>query len=798
VRVNIDWLRDFVALDGDAESVAADLTSSGLEVEAIEPAGARLDGVVVAEVLAVARHPNADRLAVCTVDDGRERLQVVCGAPNVAAGIKAPFARLGTTLPGGKAIAAAELRGVRSNGMLCSAKELELPDDANGLLLLDVGATLGQTLVEHLRLDDSILEVNVTPNRGDCFSVLGIARELAARRGLPLARREPTPPRAVSKERFPIELLAGERCPRFAGRVVRNLRAGGRSPLWLRERLRRAGVRAIHPVVDVTNYVMLELGQPLHAYDLDKLAGRIEARLAKPGESLVLLDGRSVDLGDDVLVIADARGPVGLAGIMGGQSTAVSAASTAIFLESAFFTPQALAGRARRYALHTDASLRFERGVDPSQQARALARASELLVEICGGEHGPITVAERAADTPRRTPVRMRRTRASALLGTAVPDRRIEQLLERLEMKVERDPEGWHVTPPAFRFDITIEEDLIEEVGRMIGYDEIPSTAGSARAVLGRATETRVAGDRVADLLAARGYSEVVTYSFIDSELEAAINPGVVPVSLANPIASDMAVLRRSLWPGLIGAARQNLSHQRARFKLFEVGPQFEADGRGVRETTVVAGLAIGSRAAEHWEGSGPDLDFYDVKADIEALLRVTGRASEFDFVAATHPALSPGRTASIVFERMVVGWIGALHPNLRRRLDRPQQRTGGAIAFALQLDPVFAARVPAFRTYSKFPSIRRDLAVVVDEQTTSATLCRVARDAAGDWLQEIVVFDVYRGTGVDSRRKSIGLGLILQDVSRTLTDADADRTMQTVMLRLERELGAKIRTQQN
>ena len=388
MRVSLDWLRDFVALDGDADRVADDLTSSGLEVESVERAGEPLDGVVVAAVLTVAPHPNADRLSVCTVDDGRGEVQVVCGARNVAAGIKAPFARVGSTLPGGKAIGAAELRGVRSNGMLCSARELELPDDVDGLLLLDADATIGRPVVEHLKLDDSILEVNVTPNRGDCFSVLGIARELAARRDAALVRREPKPTAATTNEVFPVALHAGEHCPRFAGRVLRGIRAGAKSPFWLRERLRRAGLRAIHPVVDVTNYVMLELGQPLHAYDLTKLDERIEARFAKAGESLVLLDGRKIDVREDVLVIADARGPVGLAGIMGGQSTAVSDATTSIFLESAFFSPQALAGRARRYGLHTDASLRFERGVDPTGQERAIERATELLVAICGAHAG--------------------------------------------------------------------------------------------------------------------------------------------------------------------------------------------------------------------------------------------------------------------------------------------------------------------------------------------------------------------------------------------------------------------------
>ena len=795
MRVSVDWLRDFVALDGGAERVADDLTSSGLEVESVERAGARLDGVVVAAVLSVARHPNADRLSVCTVDDGGGQVQVVCGAPNVAAGIKAPFARVGSTLPGGKAIAAAELRGVRSNGMLCSARELELPDDVDGLLLLDADAPVGRPIAEHLRLDDAVLEVNVTPNRGDCFSVLGIARELAARRNVALARREPKPVPATTNELFPVVLLAGEHCPRFAGRVLRGIRAGVKSPFWLRERLRRAGLRALHPVVDVTNYVMLELGQPLHAYDVAKLDKRVEARFAKADESLVLLDGKKVDLRDDVLVIADARGPVGLAGIMGGQSTAVSAETSSIFLESAFFSPQALAGRARRYGLHTDASLRFERGVDPTAQARAIERASELLVEICGAQCGQTSVTERTPDAPTRAPVRLRRARASALLGIAVPDRRIEQVFERLEMRVEGDADGWRVTPPAFRFDIAIEEDLIEEIGRMIGYDEIPSTPGTPTAVLGLATETRVSTDRIADVLAARGYAEVVTYSFVDPELDAAVTPGARPAALANPIASDMAVLRSSLWPGLISSARENLSHQRARFKLFEIGQQFEAVGAGVRETAIVAGLAVGTRTPEHWDGQAPDVDFFDVKGDLEALLQGTGRAGDFRFTSATHPALSPGRTASILLDGATVGWLGALHPNLQKRLDRPQHASGAAIAFALQLEPAFAARVPAFRSYSKFPSIRRDLAIVVDEQTPVATISKAASEAAGPWLQHVVVFDVYRGSGVDSSRKSIGLGLILQDVSRTLTDADADQTMQNVMARLERELGAKIRT---
>jgi phenylalanyl-tRNA synthetase beta chain len=791
VRINLEWLRDFVALDAEPAAIADALTTSGLEVDAVEPAGAAFDGIVVGHVLAVARHPNADRLSVCTVHDGSNELQVVCGAPNVAAGIKAPFARVGARLPGGKAIGAAELRGVKSSGMLCSAKELELVDDANGLLLLDADAPVGTPLRDYLRLDDSVFEVNVTPNRGDCFSVLGIARELAARLEAPLTKRAVSAAPVTSADRFPVRLEAGGLCPRFAGRVVRGIRTGLKSPLWMRERLRRAGLRAIHPVVDVTNYVMLELGQPLHAYDLDKLDRGIVVRLATDGESLVLLDGRTVELRSDVLVIADARGPVGLAGIMGGQSTAVSATSTAIFFEAAYFSPQAVAGRARRFGLHTDASLRFERGVDPTQQARAVERATELLLEICGGAAGPLDVAEQRAEVPRRAPVRLRAARLRAVLGMSVPAQRVVDVLGRLEMRVEPADGEWLVTPPAFRFDVAIEEDLIEEIGRMVGYDQLPSTPGATTGGLGQATEHRVDTDRLADLLVARGYSEAITYSFVDAALQDAIAPGSMAVALANPIASDLAVLRTSLWPGLIGAARHNLSHQRNRLKLFEIGPEFGEDGGGVRETAVLAGLAIGGRSPEHWEGAGAQVDYFDAKGDVEALLRLTGRFAEFRFEAATHPALRPGRSARITRGASTVGWLGELRPDLQDTVDRKRPVT----LFALQLGSTFAADVPAYRSYSRFPSIRRDLAVVVAEEVSAERVVAAASSAAGELLQHVVVFDVYRGTGVDSRRKSIGLGLILQDTSRTLTDADADLTMRAVTLSLERELGATIRT---
>jgi phenylalanyl-tRNA synthetase beta chain len=790
MRVNLDWLRDFVDVD-DAEQAAADLTAAGLEVEAVEPLASVESSVVVAHVVSVDRHPNADRLTVAQVDDGAGRHQVVCGARNVAAGIKAPFARVGSSLPGGKAIGAVELRGVKSNGMLCSAKELGLVDDIDGLLLLDADAHVGTPMAEHLRLADAALEVNVTANRGDCFSVIGIARELAARRNREL--REPKHPKPTKggPAALPIKLGDAAACPRFVGRALRGLSTTARTPLWMRERLRRAGVRPIQPIVDVTNYVMLELGQPLHAYDLAKLDTRIEARLARAGERLTLLDGLDVELAPDMLVIADARGPVGLAGIMGGKTTAVSAATDSVFLEGAFFTPAAIAGRARRLGLHTDASLRFERGVDPAGQARAVERATELMLAICGGQAGPIAKADSRADLPRRSKVGLRRARLRTVLGLEVPAKQVTAILRRLGMDVDASRDGWRAKPPSFRFDIAIEEDLIEEIGRMVGYDAIPATPGSAVERLGLASETDVAAGPLADVLAARGYSEAINYTFIDPALHALVDPGTAAVELANPIASDMAVLRRSLWPGLIEVARRNLSHQRQRLKLFEIGQQFTVSEVGVSQATVVAGLALGTRQPEQWDKTVGELDYFDVKGDVEALLRTTGAGAEFRFEPGLHPALSPGRAARVARGDRTVGWLGALHPELMNRLDRKRS----AVVFALLLEDLAPARVPAYKRYSKFPSIRRDLAVIVDEGVSAEALTEAARAAGGDILQHVVVFDVYRGKGVDSRRKSVGLGLILQDASRTLTDEDADQKMRSVMLKLEREFGATIRS---
>ncbi len=795
--INLDWLRDWVEIDADGTRLAEELTEVGLEVDAVLPAAPTLAGVVVGHVIDVKPHPNADKLSLCIVEDGAGRHEVVCGAPNVASGIKVPYAQPGAHLPGGALIESAELRGVVSHGMLCSARELdlELADEAAGLLLLDADAPVGAPLGEYLKLDDEILDINVTPNRGDCFSVIGIARELGAKHGRDLHPPRLDPVAAEIEEVFPVELRAGEDCPRFVGRVIRNVPTRLKSPVWMRERLRRAGLRAIHPVVDVTNYVMIELGQPLHAYDLGKLSDRIIVRHAKPGERLELLDGEVRELDDSVLVIADASGAIGMAGVMGGASTAVTADTTDIFLESAHFTPTAMAGRARRFGLHTDASLRFERGVDPDGPARAIERATTLLLEIAGGQPGETRTAELATDPPRREPIRLRRPRVEALLGADVSAADIERLLTRLGITMHaRGAEEWQAVPPSFRFDLSIEEDLIEEVGRLIGYDRIPSVPGVAAAHLGQATEHVVDEERWADLLIARGYHEIVSYSFVDPNLDRAITPEVERIELANPISSDLAVMRTSLWPGLLLAARQNLARQQQRLKLFEIGRQFTAgaagEPHGIAETPIIAGLVTGPRAPEHWDGAAVEADFYDLKGDVCALMSLTHAADTFSFEAATHPALHPGRSARIVRGDQEAGWLGAIHPQLQRELDLKRP----VLLFALRADVLSRAEVPSFRPFSKYPTVRRDLAVVVDEGVAADELRVHARAAAGDRLQKAVIFDVYTGPGIEAGRKSVALGLILQGVSRTLTDADADEVIGAVVDRLERRLGAKIR----
>jgi phenylalanyl-tRNA synthetase beta chain len=790
MRVNLEWLREWVDFDLQGEQLAEQLTIGGLEVDSVEPIPAIHSGIVVAEVLDTQPHPNAERLNLCTVTDGVKTHPVVCGAPNVSSGLKAAFAPVGSTLPDGRKIETIELRGVASEGMLCSEAELGLSDDAAGLLELDFDAPVGSSISEYLRLDDMILDIDLTPNRGDCFSVLGVARETAALSGALFELPQLTAVPASIEDTLGIELTASEACPRLTGRVIRNVATDRISPLWMRERLRRAGLRPIHPIVDVTNYVMLELGQPLHSYDLSKLAGEISVRFAEVGEKLTLLDGNEIKLKPNVLVIADDSGAIGMAGIMGGEGTSVELSTRDVFLEAAFFSPGAIMGRARSFGLHTDASLRFERGVDPKNQTRAIERATRLLLDITGGDPGPVMVTDNHRYLPKNDPILLRHERLQAVLGMSLKRGEVEESLGLLEMEVEETKSGWSVLPPSFRFDLSIEEDLIEEIGRIVGYDTIPATPEACPRRLGSSTESRVTDDRIVDLLVDKGYCEVITYSFVDEELEEAINPGVTPVRLANPISQELGVLRRSLWPGLLVTAKQNLSRQQTRLRLLEIGTQFAWEEQKVRETSVLAGLALGRHSPEHWGTEDRQVDFFDVKGDLEAIFNLTGRGNDARFIPADHPALMPGQSARILLGDSPLGWIGALHPALEKRLELKTS----AILFSLRLEQAIISKIPAYQSFSKYPSVRRDLALVLDEKISSERVLGCVRDAAGELLQDVTLFDLYRGTSIDTSRKSMALGLIFQHSSRTLTDADADRTVGSVVRCLEREIGATIR----
>ena len=787
MRIPLSWLSEFIRAPWSAKELGSRLTMSGFELEAIETAAPPFSGVVVAEIVEAARHPQAEKLQVCKVKaSGGELLQIVCGAANARAGLKTALATVGAKLPEGKSITAAKLRGVESFGMLCSAKELGIADSSEGIIELPADAPVGQDLRAYMDLDDQILELNVTPNRGDAMSVLGVAREVGALlRQAASVRSHVTAP--VIEDTFPTKLTNPEGCSKFTSRVVRGIDNRRPSPLWLRERLRRAGLRAISPVVDVTNYVMLELGQPLHAYDLAKLEGGLEARFARDGEKITLLDGKEIELAADVLVIADAEGAVGLGGVMGGLRTACSPDTVDVLFEANFFPGTAIAGRGRRYGLVTDAGQRFERGVDPLNQERAQERAVELLLQFAGGKPGPLQVVQEEARIPKRLEVQLRRDRIARLLGASIADNDVKLTLESLGMRVLADNTGWLVTPPSHRFDINIEADLIEELARVVGFEAIPEAPAAGFQVVRKMPEDAPVEAQALEILATRGYQEAITYAFVDPSLQARLFPGVKTPVLGNAISSEMSVMRASLWPGLIKAALENQRRQQDRIRLFEHGARFE-DG-GV-ETDLIAGIALGSRRPEQWGAKATAVDFFDVKQDVEALFARTGALEDFAYVADALPCLHPGRSARITRGNKTIGWIGELHPELVRELDF----TYAPMLFEVEYIPALAANLPRFEEISRFPRVRRDLAVVVDEKVSLSQLHERVTFAASSLLRDIRVFDVFRGPGIESGRKSVALGLIFQDNSRTLADEDADRLLAAIRADLSATLGAGFR----
>lgn len=785
------WLRELVNPGIDTPRLVAQLTMAGLEVDAVQPVAAEFSGVVVAEVLETAQHPNADKLKVCRVRiGGGEPLQIVCGAANVRPGLKVPAALIGAVLPGDFRIKESKLRGEASFGMLCSEKELGLAAASQGLMELPAAAPVGADIRDYLQLDDHVIELGLTPNRADCLSVEGVAREVAVLNQLDFQPLQVAAPAETHSATLAIDVQDPAACPVYLGRLISGIDPAAETPLWLQERLRRCGIRSLGVAVDVTNYVLLELGQPLHAFDADRLAAPVVVRRSRAGEQLALLNDQTITLDADTLVIADQAQPLALAGVMGGAASAVSAGTCNLFLECAFFTPLSVAGKARQYGLHTDSSHRFERGVDFTLQRRAIDRATQLILDIAGGSAGPVNAATAAAHLPARPAVALSRQRIEKLLDLQLADAEVERLFTSLGMAVAPAADGWRVTPPGFRFDVAIEEDLLEEIARIHGYDNLPSKRPLMRAALAKAPESQLPLDRLQDLLVDRGYQQVITYSFVDAALQAALAPGDAAIALSNPLSQELAVMRSTLWCGLVNTALYNVNRQQERVRIFETGLRFRTVAGATCQDKMLAGLCHGSRRPEQWGEQVAASDFYDVKADVEALLAAGGRS--FSFRAGSHPALHPGQTAEIVAaDGRVAGLLGMLHPTLEQQLGF----AAPVFLFELAQDALLPRQRPAFAPLSRFPSVRRDLALLFAEAVSAGDIvtCIRGADTAG-LVRDVQIFDVYRGPGVADGQKSVALSLVLQDYNQTLTESQIDAIVTEVLSVLRSTLNAELR----
>ncbi|KMN20427.1 phenylalanine--tRNA ligase subunit beta [Pseudomonas weihenstephanensis] len=791
MKFSEQWLRGWVNPQVSRDELVARLSMAGLEVDSVTPAAGVFSGVVVGEVLSTEQHPDADKLRICQVSNGAETFQVVCGAPNVRPGLKIPFAMLGAELPGDFKIKKAKLRGVESNGMLCSQAELQVGEGNDGLMELPADAPVGEDIRAYLQLEDASIEVDLTPNRGDCLSLAGLAREVGALYAAQVTRPVVAPVAAVHDEVLPVDVLAPPACPRYLGRIIRNVDLSRPTPLWMVERLRRADVRSIDAAVDITNYVMLELGQPLHAFDLAQIHGGIRVRMAEEGEKLVLLDGQEITLRSDTLVIADHQRALAIAGVMGGEHSGVTSTTRNIFLESAFFDQIVVAGKARSYGLHTDASHRYERGVDWKLAREAMERATGLLLDIAGGEAGPIIETVNEQYLPSIAPITLRAARISQMLGMEMEPAEVERLLRALGLTVTAETAGqWRVEVPSHRFDISLEVDLIEELARLYGYNRLPVRYPQARLAPQAKAEARSDLPELRRLLVARGYQEAITYSFIDPKQFELFSPGVEPLLLANPISNDMAAMRASLWPGLIKSLQHNLNRQQDRVRLFESGLRFVGQLEGLKQEPMLAGVVCGSRLPEGWAQGRDTVDFFDVKADVEAVLGFAGALNAFTFVPGKHPALHPGQTARIERDGREVGYVGAVHPELSKKLglDRP------VFVFEMVLAEVALGKMPKFQELSRFPEVRRDLALIADCNVAASDVLKVIRENAGEWLTDLRLFDVYQGKGIDPNRKSLAVGLTWQHPSRTLNDDEVNTTTQNILTSLEQRLNATLR----
>lgn len=790
MKFSESWLRTLVDTKLSSEELSHLLTMAGLEVEGLEPVAPQFNDVVVAQVLEVVKHPDADRLNVCKVDTGRgEPTTIVCGAPNVAVDLRVPCALPGAKLPGDFVIKIAKVRGIESSGMLCSAKELGIAEEASGLLILPADAPVGQSIRDYLDLDDNQFELKLTPNRADCLSLVGVAREVAAIAGAQAKLIDVPEVAASIADQRAVVLDAPAACPLYFGRVLKGVNAKAPTPEWMKRRLERSGIRSISALVDVTNYVMLELGQPLHAFDNTRLEGTVHARMAKPEEKLLLLNEQTIAIDADILVIADDVKPLAMAGIMGGEESGITLETSELFLESAFFAPKAIAGRARRYGFGSDASHRFERGVDFGGARRAIERATQLIIDICGGAAGPVTEAR--AEMPARKPVRLRSARASAVIGMVFSPEQIAGLFNGLGLSFVREDDDFLVTPPTWRFDIEIEEDLIEEIARLHGYDNIPAPAPRGSLKMMVQPEAQRPATRVRQLLVDRGYQEVVNFAFVEEAWEADFSANAELIRLANPIASQMAVMRSTLLGGLISNLVTNLKRKQSRVRLFETGRAFQRNEAGkpvagFAQPWKLSGLAYGGALPEGWGGGSRKVDFFDVKGDLEALLA----PAQLRFEKLVHPALHPGRSARVLLDGREIGCLGELHPEWVQKYDLPN----APVVFEVDFDAVKAANVPAYFEVSKFPAVIRDLAVIVDQDLALQALIDDLKQRLPSLVQDVQLFDVYVGKGVPENKKSLAFRIVMQDTQRTLLDSEVDAAMQQLVSCLEQAFGAQLR----
>ncbi|WP_441003999.1 phenylalanine--tRNA ligase subunit beta [Pseudocolwellia agarivorans] len=798
MKFSESWLREWVNPALSSDELSHQITMAGLEVDAVEPVAGEFTGVLIGEVVECGPHPDADKLQVTKINLGPdfndgELVDIVCGAKNCRLGLKVAVATVGAVLPGNFKIKKAKLRGVPSHGMLCSESEIGLAESSDGILELAQDAPIGLCVREYLDLDDVTIDVDLTANRGDCLGLKGLAREVGVLNSLTVTEPVINDVAATITDELAITLTAEQACPRYLGRVIKNIDVTAQSPLWMVEKLRRCGIRSIDPVVDVTNYVLLEQGHPMHAFDLDKIEGGINVRFANNEEKLTLLDENEVTLSTETLVIADDNKALAMAGIFGGLNSGVTTESKNIFLESAFFSPLAILGKARQYGLHTDASHRYERGVDPQLQLDAMNRATELLLEIVGGEAGPITEAKSDENIPQEKQISLRRVKLDSRIGHHIADEQVADILTRLGFTISFENDVWQVTVPAYRFDIKIEVDLIEEVARIFGYNNIPNVSPKATLSMCANKEANLSVSKLRNALVNRGYQEAITYSFVDPKVQALLHPDQEVMTLPHPISSEMSVMRLSLWTGLLQSVAYNQNRQQNRLRLFETGLRFvpdESAENGVRQENMIAGVITGQRNEEHWDMEKAATDFYDIKADVEALLSLTADASAYEFSKAEVSALHPGQTAGIYRNGTLVGYVGTLHPELERKLGLNSK----TLIFELLLSEILTAKIPEAAAISRFPSNRRDIAVVVKEEVDAKNVLQLIEKVGGNYLIDLNLFDVYRGESIEEGSKSLAIALILQDNDKTLEEKDISDVVNRVIDSLETQLNASLR----